>query len=37
MDADDNQRGVWFSCRYGQWNVLLSRKVKKSSNRVLES
>ncbi|WP_320337928.1 STY0301 family protein [Citrobacter farmeri] len=28
LDADDNQRGVWFSCSYGQWNVLLSRKVK---------
>lgn len=27
LDESDNQRGIWFSCSYGKWHVLLSRKV----------
>ncbi|WP_336222147.1 STY0301 family protein [Citrobacter amalonaticus] len=23
----DNQHGIWFSCAYGQWLVILSKKV----------
>lgn len=27
LDPEDNRRGIWFSCSYGQWTVLLVRKV----------
>ncbi len=27
IDPEDNRRGIWFSCSYGQWAVLLARKV----------
>ncbi|WP_368300285.1 STY0301 family protein [Kluyvera sichuanensis] len=27
LGAEDNHRGVWFSCSYGTWTVLLARKL----------
>lgn len=30
LDKEDNQRGIWLSCTYGQWLVLLSKKVESS-------
>lgn len=27
LDTEDNRRGIWFSCSYGHWAVLLSRKI----------
>lgn len=30
FDANDNSQGIWFSCSYGKWHLLLSRKIQKS-------
>lgn len=27
LDSEDDAQGIWFSCSYGQWAVLLSKKV----------
>jgi hypothetical protein len=27
LGPEDNRLGIWFSCSYGQWAILLSKKV----------